>query len=129
MDTETHKQIEFISSFVDESKRLKILFCLPESAGDIFLSTSLLECLSSLYTDCAIYYACKPEYMDILKNNPFIYKIIPYVPVMEKQVIMEGTGEWRGLFDISILPGILTQRCLNYLNNGIGKVAFKLKNY
>jgi hypothetical protein len=46
---------------------------------------------------------------------------------MESQVAMEGTGDWKGIFDISIMVSILTQRHLNYLNNGKGKIAFNLK--
>lgn len=122
------QQIEIISKNIDlYSDNTKLLFIVPESAGDIFLSTSLLKSLKHLYDPVDIYFACKPEYADILKNNPYVKKTINYYPIMESQIHMEGTGEWSGLFDISIMATILTQRYLNYLNNGIGKISFRLK--
>lgn len=122
------QQIEIISKDIDtDSGCNKLLFIVPESAGDIFLSTSLLKSLKTIYSPVDIYFACKQEYKDILKNNPYIKKTINYYPVMENQIYMEGSGEWPGLFDISIMATVLTQRYLNYLNNGIGKIAFKLK--
>lgn len=124
---EPSQQINEIKSLVDETSKLKILFILPESAGDIFLSTSLLESLNELYPDSQIYYACKPQFAEILKDNPYIYKVLPYYQIMENQIAMEGSGEWKGIFDISIMASIFTQRYLNYLNNGKGKIAFNLR--
>ena len=121
------QQIEALLRIVDESNKIKILFIMPESAGDIFLATSLLESLKEMYNDAEIYFACKEEYFDILKNNPDIYKVIPYNPIMENQILMEGTGEWKGIFNISIMAPVFTQRYLNYLNNGIGRVAFNIR--
>lgn len=121
------EQIDIISTLVDTSDKLNILLILPESAGDIFLSTSLLASLKDLYPASYIYYACKPEYSSILQENPHIYKVIPYYPIMEHQIAMEGSGQWPGLFDISIMLSIFTQRHLNYLNNGKTKLAFNIK--
>jgi hypothetical protein len=80
-----------------------------------------------MYNDAEIYFACKEEYFDILKNNPYVYKVIPYNLIMENQILMEGTGEWKGIFDISIMAPVFTQRYLNYLNNGIGRIAFNIR--
>lgn len=124
---DTQQQLNEIIKLVDNNTKTKVLFILPESAGDIFLSTSLLESLKELYSESEIYYACKPEYHSILCNNPYVHKTIPYYPIMENQVAMEGTGDWRGIFDISIMASVFTQRYLNYLNNGKGKIAFNLK--
>lgn len=124
---EEKKQIDIIARFIDTHDKLNILLILPESAGDIFLSTSLLESIKELYTESYIYYACKPEYFSILRDNPYIYKTIEYYPIMENQIVMEGSGKWQGLFDISIMLSVFTQRYLNYLNNGKAKIAFKIK--
>lgn len=120
-------QIDIIYKEIIESKNKKLLFIVPESAGDIFLSTSLLRSLKEGYDPVDIYFACRPQFKEILKNNPYIKKVLEYQPIMESQIHMEGTGEWPGLFDISIMATILTQRYLNYLNNGTGKVMFNLR--
>lgn len=121
------QEIGLIASQIVPSGNKKLLFIVPESAGDIFLSTSLLKSLKEIYDPVDIYFACKSQFKDILKNNPYITKTIDYLSIMESQIHMEGTGSWYGLFDISIMATILTQRYLNYLNNGIGKIAFNLR--
>jgi hypothetical protein len=122
-----NQEVYKLKTYIDNNNKTKILFCLPESAGDILLSTSLLSSLHDMYDSCDVYYACKEPYMAILEDNPYIYKTIPYMTIMENQILMEGTGDWPGLFDISFMVPIFTQRYLNYLNNGLGKIAFNLR--
>ena len=68
-------QLQMLQSLVDFTDNNRILFCVPESAGDIFLSTSLLPSVKENYPNFDIYFACKREYEDILKGNPYIYKV------------------------------------------------------
>lgn len=125
---EIQYQISVLQKQIDpDINTIKILFCLPESAGDIFLATSLLPQLKKLYDPCDIYFGCYKQYHDILNNNPYIYKTIDYLPIMDNQLIMEGAGQWPGLFDISIFVSTLTQRHMNYLNNGKTKSMFEFK--
>lgn len=121
------EDLNVILNQVNNNDKKKLLFIVPESAGDIFLSTSLLPSLSKNYKDYEIYFACKPEYKDILLQNPYITKVIDYMPIMENQILMEGCGNWRGIFDISIMTTILTQRFINYLNNGLTRIMFNIK--
>jgi hypothetical protein len=121
-------QVRAIFNQIDsQPNKTKILFIVPESAGDIFLSTSLLSSLHDMYSPCDIYFACKKQFFDILENNSYIHKKIEYLSIMENQTIMEGTGSWSGIFDISIMVTVLTQRLSNYLNNGKGKLAFQIR--
>ena len=55
MDT---SQISALQSFIDYNDNNRLLFCVPESAGDIFLSTSLLPSLKDNYPNFDIYFAC-----------------------------------------------------------------------
>jgi len=105
----------------------KILFSVPESAGDIFLATSLLESLKETYPDFNIYFACKLEFKDILKNNPYIYKVIQYRPIMDHFLYMEGYSDYKGLFDIAYVVTLFTQKFASYTHNGIDKISFNLK--
>lgn len=125
---ETNLQIQTLQKIIEGDDESKLLFIVPESAGDIFLSTSLLSSLSEAYPEYNIYYACREQFFPILKKNPFIYKIIPYMPIMENQIMMEGTANWKGFFDISIMATVLTQRFINYLNNGKTKIMFDLRS-
>ena len=121
------EQISVLQSFIDYNDKKRLLFCLPESAGDIFLSTSLLPSLKENYPDFDIYFACKKQYKDILKNNPYIHKVIDYLSVMENVHIMEGVADWPPLFDISLIPSAITQRYINYHHNGIDVSRFSFR--
>jgi hypothetical protein len=120
-------QLAIVENQLDISAKPRILLCLPESAGDIFLSTSLLPSLKEAYPNHDLYYACNRQFFDILENNPYIYKTIEYSKIMMHQVLMEGTGDWPGLFDVSIQIAASTQIHTNYLNNGKTNILLPLK--
>ncbi len=124
---EQHPGLKDIMKQLEYNQNKRLLLIVPESAGDIFLSTSLLPSIASNYPGFDIYFSCMPQYFDILKNNPYVKKVLNYLPVMEWQELMEGTGDFQGLFDISIMATILTQRRTNYLNNGLTKIMFDIK--
>lgn len=121
------EQLNNISKYIDYSNRNRILFIVPESAGDIFLSTSLLPSVKETYSEYDIYFSCKPQYSSILKNNPYIKSIIPFESVMLNQLYMEGCGTWDGFFTISIFVPISAQAVLNYLNNGKTRLGLNLR--
>lgn len=104
----------------------RLLFCVPESAGDVFLSTSLLGSLECNYPEFDLYFACKPQYKDMLKGNKYVHKTIDYNPVMEHAMLMEGFGNWEGLFSVAIMATALTQRHINYHHNGVDVIGFDI---
>ena len=105
----------------------KLLFVMPESAGDVFLCTALLRSLRETYPEYEIYFATKPIYFDILKDNKNIDKIIEYRPEMDNIFAMEGVADHNGYFDICLIPHIQTQRIITYTHNGIDRIALNLK--
>jgi len=111
----------------DEGKRL--LFVMPQSAGDVFWCTSLLPSIKNTYPEYNIYFATQKQYMEILDGNPYVYKTIEYNPIMDNLLWSEGVGNHNGHFEITFLPYIGTQRILNYLHNGKDKLAFDIKDF
>lgn len=107
----------------DADKR--ILYVMPEGFGDLFLSTSLFKSLKNQYPWCNLYVATKPEYADILNGNPYVHKVLPYTPMMDSLLTMEGHGNFDGYFKIAFLPYVTTQRFLTYVHNGLTKIAYK----
>jgi hypothetical protein len=105
----------------------KLLFVMPESAGDVFLCTALLRSLRETYPNYKLYFATKPQFKDILKGNPYIDGVIEYDQSMDNLVLMEGIGDHAGYFDICFLPHAATQRFLTYMHNGEDKIAFNIK--
>jgi hypothetical protein len=89
--------------------------------------TSLFESLKKVYPKYNLYIATKQEHFDILIGNPYVHKVIPYVPQMDNLMWLEGAGEHKGFFEIAFLPHIGTQRVLNYLHNGKDIIEFDIK--
>ena len=100
---------------------------MPESIGDIYLSTSLFNNIKKQYPDHNLYVAIKPEYFEILQGNPYIYKLLEYIPQMDQLVWLEGVGDHNGYFEIAFLPHVGTQRFLDYLHNGKTNIQFDIK--
>lgn len=121
----SQEQIEYINSQIDYNSNPRLLVVLPMSAGDIFLSTSLLESLKTdLYPEYDLYFACNKEFHPILEDNPYIYKTIIYQPIMNNAQAIEGYSNWPGLFDISLELNILTQLHISYHHNSKDKSIY-----
>jgi hypothetical protein len=116
-----------VADQINDNGNKRLLLILPESAGDILLATSLFKNLKDLYHEYDIYFACYPQYQTILRNNPYLYKVINYMRIMDNEILMSGTANWPGLFDISIFLSGYTQRFLNYIHNGQTRLGIKLK--
>ncbi len=105
----------------------RIAVVLPRSAGDVLMANSLMENLHSLYPDKKIFFVTQPEFYDLINDNPFVHKVIPYSNSFEDLHVLEGRGDHQGLFDIAFLPHCMTQKTYSYNHNGKDKTQFKLR--
>jgi glycosyltransferase involved in cell wall biosynthesis len=100
---------------------------LPRSAGDVLIANSLMENLQELYPDKKIFFSTNREFFDLINDNPFVYKVIPYSESFESLYLLEGQNNHEGLFDIAFLPHCMTQNTYSYTHNGKDKNQFKLQ--
>jgi len=119
------KQVKF-EDLLDKNDKGRVIYVMPESAGDIFLSTALFKSIKNRYPDYSLYVATKPQYKEILEGNPYVHRWMEYNPIMDNLIWLEGNNQHNGYFDIAYLPYTCTQRNLNYLHNGLDKVEFEL---
>jgi len=122
-------QINFEDLLDKEDKGKRILMVMPQSAGDVFWTTSLFKSIKKMYPEYNLYYATKKEYMDVLDGNKYIHKVIEYNPVMDNLLWSEGAASHEGYFEITFLPYVGTQKMLNYLHNGKDKLDFNIRNF
>jgi hypothetical protein len=127
-ENQKNKQISFEEILGEGSPEDRILYVMPESIGDIYISTSLFESIKKQYPDKKLFVATNPQYFSILEGNPYIHKVIQYMPQMDQLLWLEGTGDHKGYFEIAFLPHIGTQRMFNYQHNGKTRIAFDLKD-
>ena len=69
----------------------------------------------------------KPEYQDIIYGNPFVDQWVPYHPIMDNLIVMEGGMGQDGICDIVYSPYFSTQRLLSYMHNGEDKIDLELQ--
>lgn len=121
-----------LSKKVDTKKN--ILYVIPETIGDVFLSTSLFKCLNDEYPDHKLYVATKPDYHEMLLGNEYVYKVLDYDPSkMEQTDTLQGWSNRMGAkdqesyFDIVFLAHGAAQRYSTYTHNANDKLAFDIK--
>jgi hypothetical protein len=119
-------QVTF-DSFLNPKDKGRVLFVLPESAGDIFLATALFRSIKDRYPDWALYVATKPEYKGLLDGNPYMDKWLEYNSMMDNIVWLEGDCNSNGYFNVAYLPHWLTQRTMIYHHNAEDKLDLNLK--
>ena len=127
-ENQKNKKIEFEDLLDKEDKGKRILYVMPESIGDIYMSTALFENIKKQYPEHNLYVSVKPEYFEILQGNPYIHKLLQYTPQMDQLLWLEGAGNHSGYFEIAFLPFAGTQRFLDYIHNGKTKIQFEIKD-
>ncbi len=69
----------FWTKFRRKSKTIrKVLFIRLEHIGDMILATPVFETFKKNYPDCEVHVLCKKLTTPLIKNNPFVNKIIEY---------------------------------------------------
>ena len=117
--------MESLLSKQGDNKRIAIV--IPQSEVDVLLINSLLKNFKSQYQEHDLYVFTNPQYYPYIDDNPAVYKLMPYNPSIENQLVMEGCNDHEGYFEMVFYPHATTQKSLSYLHNGLNKHQFSLK--
>jgi glycosyltransferase involved in cell wall biosynthesis len=119
-------QIEFkdLLDKDDEGSRMAVI--IPQSGGDVLMVNALLENLKTLYPEYNLYIFTDPKFFDLVRDNPAIHKILPYNPICDNLLFLEGQGEHKGFFELAFLPTTTTQKHFGYQHNGKDRLQFSL---
>ena len=111
----------------EDVNRKKLAIVIPDSEVDVLLINSLLKNIKSQYKKHKLYVFTKPQFYTYIDDNPAIDKLLPYNPIIENTLLMEGVSDHQGYFDIVFYPHITTQKNICYLHNGSNKHQFSLR--
>lgn len=121
-------EVKSLTDFLDEDDYgRRILYVMPDSLGDMLLSTSLFESIKETYPEYNLYVATNPNNFEVLDANPYVHKVIPYAQQMDNLLLLEGQGKHKGFFEVAYLPHIGTQKVFTYQHNGKDRIALNLK--
>ena len=109
---------EHLKSFIDTPENFNVIYTMPRSTGDVFISTAVIDGLmKQVPPESKLYFATDPKYFDLLKDNPNVYKCIPYNQVMMYIELLEE------IFDLALTPDIATQyNFSNWTRKGNGRL-------
>lgn len=103
-------------SFLPEDEGKKLLYTMPMSAGDVYISTAIVDSLKKKYPDHKIFFASKKDYHSILTGNPNIHKIIEWQEWMTNVPLLEQ------MFDEVYTPNLTVQMTFsNWVHGGRGR--------
>jgi len=103
---------------MNEVKR--ILIAIKETAGDVFIATGLLPGIQKKWPEADIYFATERRFFDILKDNPYVKRVVEYHNSMLNYRNYESFGPQKNTFDIVYHPTIVTQHLPHWIHSGHG---------
>lgn len=106
-------------SMIDKTTgRPRVLLLIKESIGDIIMVTSLFRSLADQHPGADIYVMAEAKYHELLLGNPYVFRVLPYLPAAEQEMLMMGAGQpdSEAYFSAFYHPCIQTQRLLSYLS-------------
>lgn len=94
-----------------------LLYTMPMSAGDVYISTAVIDSLKKKFPEHKIFFATSQKYMDILVNNPDIHKVVDWQPWMQ------DIGVCEKVFDQVYTPNLAIQMVYsNWVHGGKGRL-------
>lgn len=113
--------IEKLKQSIKNNGKKNLIYTMPMSAGDVFLSTAIISSLRMKHDDCNFYFATSKKYFDILKDLKFkdqnlIDNLIEWAPWMQVPSSLERC------FDYVYTPNMNVQmQWANWVQGGTGK--------
>lgn len=117
--------IEDVLDKDDVGRRIAVV--MPQSAGDVLMVNALLGNLKELYPEYNIYFVTMPQFFELVNEHPAVNKVLPYSPIFDNLLFLEGQGSHKGYFEIAFLPFVTTQKHFTYHHNGKDRTQLQLQ--
>ncbi len=113
--------LEILQSYIDTGEDYNILYTMPMSNGDVFISTAVIDGLMKEVRErqpnAKLYFATNEQFAPILDENPNVHKVIPWKDFMMNMDVTEA------MFDIVLTPNSVTQYTFsNWVRRGQGRL-------
>ena len=111
----------------DEDKSERLAIVMPETAGDVYMVSSLLRGFKETYPNHKIYFFTKASNFELLDESPYIHKLVDYSQNIDNNFYLEGRADVDGYFDLSFHPHWFTQKLAHYTHAERDKIQLNLK--
>ena len=98
------------------AKGKSLVYTMPMSAGDVFLSLAVVHELRIKHPGHRVYFATLPQYYDIVKGHPDVDETVEWLPWMQEIAVLED------VFDEVYTPNLAVQMTWsNWIHRGKGR--------
>lgn len=98
------------------AKGKSLIYTMPMSAGDVFLSTAVVKALRDKHPGHRVYFATSLQYFGILQGSPLVDELIEWLPWMQDISAIED------VFDEVYTPNLAVQMThSNWVHKGNGR--------
>ena len=109
-----------VTELLDPNDKFRIVYAIPGTAGDVIVSTAVVDGIKKKYPMASIYFATEAAYYPLLEGNRNIKGLLPYSDQLMDFRAIEGCLDNKGIFDICYTPHILTQKMTSFIHGGNG---------
>lgn len=103
-----------LEDMIEKEKKDRLLYVMPGTFGDVFLSTAVIDSIKKQYPALDIYFAVAPQFAPVLDGNPNVFKVLPYDGIFNNIPLMNN------FFEQVFTPAVETQMSNNWTRNGHG---------
>jgi hypothetical protein len=104
-----------LEELLEKTKKDRLLYVMPGTYGDVFLSTAVIDSIKKENPNKDIYFAVLAQYAPILDGNPNVFKVLPFDGIFNNTVLMNT------FFEQVFTPAVETQTSNNWTRNGHGR--------
>jgi len=105
-----------LTDMLNVGDKKTLIYTMPMSAGDVFVSTAIVDSLRKKFPDHFLIFATDSKYMDILKSNASIDAVIRF------ENWMTNVGELENVFNEVYTPNLAVQLgTSNWVHGGKGR--------
>jgi hypothetical protein len=104
-----------LEDMIEKEKKDRLLYVMPGTFGDVFLSTAVIDSIKKQNPTMDIYFAVAPQFATVLEGNPNVFKVLPYDGIFNNIPLMNN------FFEQVFTPAVETQVSNNWTRNGHGQ--------
>lgn len=127
-DNEKNNPIKF-EDLLDTTGKKRMILVQPRSLGDCVIVTALFEDLRKQYPadEWMFYVATEKQFRDVVESSEYVDKWLEYNPQFDNSMMLQGIGDHKGYFEVSLHPYFATQKANAYTQNGYNNTSLDLQ--
>mgnify|MGYP001212697501 CR=1 FL=1 len=96
--------VKFEDFLSEEKKEERVAVLIDGGEENALCINMLLEGLQEQHPSDKIYVISPPDLFDLIEDNPYVHRMIPFTDSMKNIKFLEGSGSHKGFFKVAYIP-------------------------